>query len=59
MMINECWSQSFTAWNLLADQNNGINWAGFDLVCEHLGITDAAALIEQLGAIKTHTPPKA
>jgi len=28
-------------------------------VCEHLGIDDTAALIEQLGAIKTHTPQKA
>jgi hypothetical protein len=47
------------AYNLLANGMGGIDWAGIPLVFGMLGISDPEPMIERLGAIKTHQPPRA
>ncbi len=36
----------------------GVDWAGVPLVMDHLGLTDASALIDALATIKNYQPPK-
>jgi hypothetical protein len=46
--------QVIRAWNLLSNGQGGFDWAGLPVVCEHLGIADAGALIDALMVIKLH-----
>lgn len=46
------------AWNLLADGNGGIHWAGLPYVVELLGVRDLEALLDRLLVIKLHRPPE-
>lgn len=36
----------------------GINWAGFDLICEKMGVEDVDDLTDRLLVIKMHKEPK-
>lgn len=49
------------AFNLLSNGHGGIDWAGYDRVCAHLGIAQDdqdhhADLIDRLAVIKNHNP---
>lgn len=44
--------------NLLADGNGGLDWAGFDWACIRFGIDDPEDLIDRLAIIKAFRPPK-
>lgn len=46
------------AYNLLSNGMGGLDWAGLEVVCAYLGITDVEPLIHALGVIKAHQPPK-
>lgn len=47
------------AWNLLADEMGGIDYAGLPLVCAHLGVADIDGLLIRLSTIKSHKKPGA
>ncbi len=44
------------AWNMLGNGMGGIDWAGLDVVCAWLGITDIEGLMARLNIIKHHEP---
>ena len=46
-------------WNLLADGQGGLNWAGLELVAAWLGVDDLDGLLQRLQVIKLHKPPGA
>lgn len=42
--------------NYLANGMGGLDWSGFDLIVEKLGIEDVEGLLDRLLVIKTHRP---
>lgn len=44
--------------NLLADGNGGLQWAGLPLVCGWLGVRDVEGLMQRLALIKLHRKDK-
>lgn len=47
-----------SAWNLLHNGQGAIQWGGFDLVREYLGISDVEGLMDRLRVIAGYKPPK-
>lgn len=47
---------ALTVQNFLANGMGGLDWSGFDLVVEKLGIEDVDGLLDRLLVIKTHKP---
>ena len=46
------------AYNMLADGNGAINWAGLPLIAAYLGIQHIEPLMHRLTLIKLHRPPE-
>lgn len=42
---------------MLGNGMGGIDWAGFPLVCEWLGVVDVDSLMHRIGIIKAHRTP--
>lgn len=51
-------SLAFMAWNALSNGMGGVDWSGFGLVCDWLGVDDPDRLAHQILAIKTHKRPE-
>jgi hypothetical protein len=49
---------AITIWNMTANGMGGMDWSGFPLMCEWLGVQDVEAVLHRLLIIKSHKPPK-
>jgi hypothetical protein len=50
--------QAIKLWNSLSNGQGGIDWSGFELVCETLGVEDIELLPFLMCEIKNHQKSK-